>query len=203
MENVHSDFLKADSILAAYCQKEGKFINRFATLCEEIQFFIDKMGYKKESIVLNKLSLGYALVDYFEDIQRLKMFHKVEHVNSIKIVSYTAFWLLKRKPIEVIDCDRQLIYINERFVLQYILTYLSTDGKKHILGRDNPGLKSFNESLFYFLKYRTTTAYNLEMIIMAFFAGQIYQEEDYDLSSSLGKMNEGTEEDSEDSTNIQ
>jgi hypothetical protein len=28
------------------------------------------------------------------------------------------------------------------------------------------------------------------MIIMAFFAGQIYQEENEDLSSKLGKMNE-------------
>ncbi|MBR2305273.1 MAG: hypothetical protein IJ871_09110 [Ruminococcus sp.] len=189
MENVHSEFLRADSIIIEYAQKENKFSERFSALSKEINIFIEKMDLKDKA-VLNELALGYALIDYFEDVHRLKVFHKVEHINSIKIVSYTSFWLLKRKPIQMITCEKELIDINERFVLQYILSFLSNKTKKHILIRDNIGLTSFVETLLYFLKYRLTTANNIEMVLMAFFAGQIYQEENEDLSSKLGKMNE-------------
>lgn len=189
MENVHSEFIRADAILSAYCEKEGKFADRFATLSKEINFFIDKMNLK-DRVSLNKLALGYALLDYFEDVHRLKTFHGVEHINGIKIVSYTAYWLLKRKPIQIIDYGKELLDVNERFVLQFIFSFLCNEKKGHLLKRNNVGLTSFAESLLYFLKYRLTTSNNLEMIIMAFFAGQIYQEENEDLSSKLGKMNE-------------
>lgn len=189
MEHVHSEFLRADKLLENYNEKEKKFQERFETLIEEILFFIDKMNLKGK-VELNALALGYALVDYFEDVHRLKEFHKVEHINGMKIVSYTAFWLLKRKPIQITACEKELLDVNERFVLQYILSYLSNDNKGHILSRENAGLTSFAETLLYFLKYRLTTANNLEIIIMSFFAGQIYQETNEDLSQSLGKMNE-------------
>ena len=189
MEHVHSEFVKPTQLLQEYCKKEKKFQSRFVALSKEINTFIEKMNFQNK-VKLNELVLGYALVDYFEDVHRLKSFHRVEHINGIKIVSYTAFWLLKRKPIQIINCEKELIDINERFVLQYILSYMSNQAKKHILSRDNTGLSSFTESLLYFLKYRLTTAHNLEIIIMAFFAGQIYQEESEDLSSTLGKMNE-------------
>ena len=64
---------------------------------------------------------------------------------------------------------------------------MSQNDKGIILTQEKPGLDSFAETLLYYLKYRLTTANNLEMIIMAFFAGQIYQEKQ-DLSSLLGKM---------------
>lgn len=90
MEHVHSEFLRADKLLENYNEKEKKFQERFETLNEEILSFIDKMNLKGK-VELNALALGYALVDYFEDVHRLKEFHKVEHINGMKIVSYTAF----------------------------------------------------------------------------------------------------------------
>lgn len=187
MENIHSKFLTADTILSEYSKKEDKFSERFSALSKEINYFIEKMHFE-DKVKLNELALGYTLVDYFEDVHRLKVFHKLEHINGIKIVSYTSFWLLKRKPIQIIKCEKELLDINERFVLNYILSFLSNKDKKHIVLRDNVGLKSFTETLLYFLKYRLTTANNIEMIIMAFFAGQIYQEENEDISPKLGKM---------------
>ena len=56
-----------------------------------------------------------------------------------------------------------------------------------ILIRENEGLKSFSESLFYFLKYRFHEANSLEMVLSAFFAGQIYQEKEKDISEHVGK----------------
>lgn len=71
--------------------------------------------------------------------------------------------------------------------MAYILDFLSGDDRVPILLRDNEGLKSFSESLLYFLKYRLHEANSLEMMLTAFFAGQIYQEKERDLSNELAK----------------
>lgn len=186
MNNIHSEFIKADKLLEEFARKNNKFQDRYTALLTDMNEYIKKSKYENK-VVVNELILGYALVDYFEDIRRLKVFHNVEHINSIKIIAYTSYWLLRRKPIQVIEREKELIYVNEKFVLAYILDSLSNDEKGNILLRNNAGLKSFKESLLYFLKYRYTSATSLELMIMAFFSGQIYQETDEDLSSILAK----------------
>ena len=184
MENIHSEYSTPNR---SYLNN-GKFKKRFESLRTDIQKFISASNLEGKA-VLNSIMLGYALVDYFEDIERLKAFHDVPHVNSIKIISYTSYWLLKRKPIQATTEDKNLVYVNERFVLAYILDSLSLD-KGNLLLRDNVGIKSFIESLFYFLKFRQLTPHFLEMILISFYAGRIYQETDYDLSPSLSKYDE-------------
>lgn len=179
MDNIRTDYNLPQS---SYMESD-KFKNRFHALKTDIQKYIDASGLS-DKVRLNNVLLAYAIVDYFEDIERLKIFHNVFHVNSIKIISYTSYWLLKRKPIQVIGEDKELIYVNERFVLAYVLDYFSGD-KGNMLLRENVGLKAFNESLFYYFKFRKITPHSIEMILMAFFAGRIYQESNYDLSSDL------------------
>ncbi len=186
MNNIHSEFVRADQLLDEFTTREDKFERRFASLLDDIKGFINEVKLNEE-VVVNELALGYMLVDYFEDIRRLKTFHGIEHVNGVKIVAYTSYWFLRRKPIQILKQDKKLVYINERFILAYILDFISGDEEIPLLLRENEGLKSFSESLFYFLKYRFHEASSLEMILTAFFSGQIYQEKEKDLSDSLGK----------------
>lgn len=186
MDSVQPEFIKPEHIIEDFIEKTPKFKDRLNSLISDINVFIEASGLEDE-VYLNSLSLGYALIDYFEDIRRLKSFHGVEHINCIKIVSYTSYWILKRKPIQLKEKAGKLsIYINERFVVAYILDFLSND--EHILHRELSGLKTFSESLLYHLKYRAISANTIEQIITAFFAGQIYQEKEIDLSSALGKF---------------
>lgn len=186
MNNVNSRFVKADVLLDEFVKVNDKFESRFTSLLEDMYDFVEKAGVK-DKVVVNELALGYTLVDYFEDIRRLKSFHGIEHVNGIKIVAYTSYWLLKRRPIQILEQKKELVYINERFVLAYIMDFLSGKDETPILLRENKGLKSFVESLFYFIKYRFHEASSLEMVLTAFFAGQVYQEKDRDLSDELAK----------------
>lgn len=186
MNNVHSEFIKPELLLQDFGKKNDKFEKRFTALLNDILEFIDEAGLKGK-VVVNELALGYMLVDYFEDIRRLKIFHNIEHINSIKIVSYTSYWFLRRKPIQLLVQEKELVYVNERFVLAYIMDFLSGNDQVPVLLRENEGLKSFSESLFYFLKYRLREANSLEMILTAFFAGQIYQEKKIDLSGDLAR----------------
>lgn len=186
MDSVQPEFIKPEHIIEHFIDKTPKFKARFESLVTDIEVFINASGLNNE-VYLNSLSLGYALIDYFEDIKRLKNFHSVTHINCVKIVSYTSYWLLRRKPIQLKEtAGKMAIYINERFVVAYILDYLSNE--EHILKRDLSGIKTFSESLFYHLKYRAISANSIEQIITAFFAGQIYQEKNKDLSSVLGKF---------------
>ena len=92
-----------------------------------------------------------------------------------------AYWLLRRKPLQIVALEKELLYVNERFVLAYVLEFLN-DGQSHILERKNGGLNAFVESLFYYFKYRHISAQAIEMIILAFFAGQVYQSKENDVS---------------------
>jgi len=190
MNSVQSNYVIPKELINKFVKNENKFKERFVSLSEDMKFFIDVSNLTDE-VYVNDLSLGYAILDYFEDIDRLKKFHKVEHVNGIKIVSYISYWLLRRKPIQLKEnADKQSLYVNERFVLAYILDFLSGSSNKHILKMNRTGLDSFSESLLYYLKYRAISANSIELAITAFFAGQIFQEKETDLSSDLGKYYE-------------
>lgn len=184
MITIHSQYEPADDLLKNFVKENDKFKSRFVAIFESMKSYIERSGYQ-EKVTINELVLGYTLLDYFEDIQRLKDFHRVPHINSVKLVSYMTYWLLRRKPIQVILNDADVLYVNERFALAYLLEFLNDDSKTHILLRKNDGLASFLESLLYYFKYRHFNAQDIEMIILAFFAGRIYQSDDVDISSEL------------------
>lgn len=193
MDGIYSEFIHADKLIESFCKENNKFESRFVSLMTDMNAFI-KQGNLVDKVTVNPLLLGYTLVNYFEDIMRLKEFHHVGHVNNIKIVSYTAYWLLRMKPLQINGNDKILSYINERFILSYILSFLGDGDSSKLLSRDNAGLKSFTETLFYYLKYRSVNPQTLEIMLLAFFAGQVYQEKDCDISSMLGKFGNFSEE---------
>ncbi|MDR1157098.1 MAG: hypothetical protein LBK75_02150 [Oscillospiraceae bacterium] len=187
MKDITFDYVKCGDLIEEFGR--DKIITRGETLYEEMTKFIADSGLLDVAVV-NKFLLSDALIDYFQDIKRLKDFHRINKVNSQKIIAYTAYWLLHRKPIQICGGEekqgKELTTLNERFVLQYILDYLSVRIRKtHILERENKGLNSFANCLLYYLVYRSHDRQSLEMIITAFLAGQIYERIDEDISNEL------------------
>lgn len=192
MDSIHSDYLSANEELLEYIQKNNKFKDRYESLLIDMNNFIHKNGLDN-LVCVNEMVLALALIDYFEDVKRLKNFHNVDHINAIKIVSYISYWIIRRKPIQILDNRKELVDINERFVLAYIIGFLN-NSKGSLFERDELGIKSFKESLLYFLKFRFIKANTLEITLIAFFAGQIYQEDTKDISSELGKLKLNSDE---------
>ena len=183
MLSMHSKFDPPDEILNDQ-KKLKKFEKRYEALYNQMYSYIENSGYSN-AVKINDIILGFMLVDYFTDIERLKEFHGVNHINSIKLISYTVYWLLRRKPIQIIKSDKKLQYVNERFALALILEFLSSKDKQHIAIRTNAGLKAFRELLFYFFKFRQFNAQDIELMITAFFFFLIYQETTKDISCNL------------------
>lgn len=195
MNNVHSEYNRAEELLKLFGRKNiddrevSKFVERYSTLLTDIKTFI-KMNEFEEKVVINEMSLAYMLVDYFEDVRRLKDYHEVQHINAIKIVSYTSYWFLRRKPIELLKNDKDIVYVNERFVLAYILNFLDASDKDALIDREERTLQSFIDMLFYYLKYRVNNANAIEMIIASFIAGRVRQDNSREkgLEERLGKF---------------
>lgn len=174
MNSIQTQFVAASDILKKYDIKIEKFNDRFHSLLSDMERYIEAANLK-DNVFVNISVLGNMLIDYFVDVSRLKAFHPIDHLNSIKIVAYTSYWILKAKPIQAKSYDKEMITVNEKFVLLYILDFLS-DENDNLLDRKEDSLLGFKETLLYFLQYRVHSPYCLELMLMSFFAGQVYQE---------------------------
>lgn len=122
------------------------------------------------------MALTHAVMDYFSDIQRLKDYQKIDHVNEIKIKAYETFWLLKRKPLQLmnqLDDDRNL-YVNEKILLTRLTGFLLEDNiNMPIVEEKSVAYRNFLDTLYYYLKFRRCDAQSIELMLLAFKAGQV------------------------------
>ena len=105
--------------------------SRFSSLYREIQEYILKFGAGNYAQINARL-LGKAVLDYFEDIERLKAFEGMDRINEAKIYSYQAYWLMRRKPIQIansLDIPEVGTYLNEYIFAIMFLTRLAASGR--------------------------------------------------------------------------
>lgn len=175
MNTIDAGYIPASDILKKLDISEEKFCKRFESISADVNKFIETADLT-EKVFLNSACLGHMLIDYFVDISRMKYVHKIEHANTIKITAYTAYWFLKNKPIQASTATNEAMDINEKFVAMFLLDFLSVSADNNILDRTEAGILGFQDALIYFLKYRAYNAVSIEMLLIAFFAGQIYQD---------------------------
>lgn len=148
-----------------------KIKERYENTLTQIQDVLEALGLIDKVTVSTKL-LGQAILDYFEDINRLKEFEGIEKANVDKIYGYQTFWLLRNKPIQIIDKDIEYKYlhINEKVFSMILISKMLAEA-----GVDyddvNPRLLSFMKLVYYNFKYRIYTQQSLELIASAFFCG--------------------------------
>lgn len=155
-----------------------KLVERYNTIEQYMMAFIERSGYKDKIVVINSI-LNQALIDYFADIDRLKNFHRIDHVNFIKIHAYSAYWILRRKPLQVIkddDEDMELAFVNENFVASYLMRFLRGDNHGVVIKEeDRSEYNEFVNNLKYVLRYRVITPQMLETILESYTAGRIFE----------------------------
>lgn len=126
-------------------------------------------------VYFNDVIFENCLIDILVDIARLKYFHDIDLVNYIKLMSYTASWIIKRKPFQLLeDAEEKYIYVNEKFALSLLL---------HAVGFYDPNMKIESEkvdfliknisAMFYHLKYRNTNPQTLELLLLGVENGKL------------------------------
>lgn len=156
-----------------------KIENRYDTIEKYLTTYIQRCHIENKVRISTSL-LNQAIIDYFADIHRLKDFHKIEKVNYIKIHAYSAYWLLKRKPIQIVEEetdgeDLELAFANENFVASYLVHFLNENKQVTIKENVRDDYLEFYENLKYSLRYRLITAQTIETMLEAYIAGRRFE----------------------------
>lgn len=155
-----------------------KIMQRYITLEEYMNIFIERSGYKERVKVAYSI-LNQTIIDYFADIYRLKNFHNIEKTNFIKVHAYSAYWILRRKPIQIIDDDSEdteIAFVNENFVASYLMQFLRGDNKGVVIKKeDRLSYDEFVENLKYVFRYRMVTPQTIETILESYIAGRAFE----------------------------
>lgn len=174
MNNIENTYTDYNELIEAV-GGEDIIKSRIKQISQEMLDFL-AINRLEEIAYINEMALTHAIMDYFSDVQRLKDYQKIAHINEIKIKAYETFWLLKRKPLQLvgqIDDDRYL-YVNEKFLLSRLTSFmLGDDINVPIIEEKAVAFKNFVDTLYYYLKFRKCDAQSMELMLLAFKAGQI------------------------------
>ena len=167
MENIKLEAKEYKDVIDHFSVE--KIVGRYNRLLNISNEFLKSMAYEKR-VKINQLALCYTVMDYFCDIARIKDFHPVDFVNKIKIAAYEVSWILKRKPFQILENDRQLMDVNEHFAVFLILTFLGDEEASGIEFDEH--IKYFWDTLFYYFKFREVNPQAIELALTAFCAGR-------------------------------
>lgn len=154
-----------------YLLKKYSFEKRYESLLTQIQDVLEALGIL-EKVRIDTDLLGQAVLNYFEDIDRLKKFEGIKRTNEDKIYSYETFWLLRDKPIQIIadDLPYEYLYINEKVFTCILISKMMREAGISP-DSNNPHLLIFLKLLYYNFKFRNYTQQSIELMISAFFCG--------------------------------
>lgn len=177
MINIESCYKRYENVIQEI--GEDRINNRYEFLYEQITNFINNFGGEiNKKLHINERVLMHCVLEYFEDILKVKSAHGLDHTNSHKVNAYLAFWLLRRHPIQVLTEngeDDDLVFANEKFVLTMLMSFLIQGEETRILSDVDLKLyQAFVNSFYYYLKFRELHPQAIEMILLSFRLGGVY-----------------------------
>lgn len=155
---------------------EENFQSRLNMLLKQIDDFINISGYTGV-VECNERILYHVLLDYYSDIYRLKKFHGIDYTKTDKIVAYTVYWLLRRKPIQFIgfSAEEKDIFVNERFACYFLMQECLLRRCDYKLeGEAVKQVDDYIEMVLYYFKYRPVNAQVIELMIESFKIGRLF-----------------------------
>ena len=161
-----------EQILAAF--GEEKVTSRYKFIHDKMLEYLNEKSLVK-AVSIDKSLLKQAVMDYFTDIYRTKDFHEIDLANAYKIYGYLAYWLLRRKPLQIVpgNSDVSLAFINEGFVTILLAhELLLPDPVVPFSKKAEEVLEPFIDQLFYHLKYRPLDKQSLELMLFAYQTGR-------------------------------
>ncbi len=174
MNNIENTYVRYDEMLEEVGESVIK--SRIEQISQEMLDFLE-VNQLNEKAYIHEMALTHAIMDYFSDIQRLKEYQKIEHINEIKIKAYETFWLLQRKPIQLktqLEDDR-FLYINEKFIMTRLTSFLLEENiNKPLVEEKQIIFTNFLNTLYYYLKFRKCDAQAIELMLLAFKAGHLF-----------------------------
>jgi hypothetical protein len=165
---------------------ETKYINRQKYWDNEISALLEIASEEGDSIsdccVIVPALISAAAESYFVDVERLKEFHGCKLVKDEKVLAYSIYWLLKNKPIQIVDYSHfpeHRCHINEDIFSLWLTSNLSKLIAKRIAPKiqiddfeakfeDSKLVIDFYNNLRYNFIYRDYTAKSILLMVEGF-----------------------------------
>lgn len=157
-----------ESFSDEYIYNVGVLVHKMA------KTFFDKNNLK-DIVYFDDNIFQKCLLDLLVDLARLKHYHNIELVNYIKLTSYVASWVLKRKPFQLIEsAEPENIFVNEQFALSVLLqgTGICDNNRRIDASKEELLIKNV-EFLLHHLKYRNTNPQTLELMLVGIDSGML------------------------------
>lgn len=149
--------------------------DRYKYLYDKMQVYITERG-QSEQMYINSAILQQTVMDYFTDIYRLKEFHKIQQVNIIKIVAYEVYWILRRKPIQLVkdvEVDSKMVFANEGFLTTFVAhECLVPTETEPLSDTETEEFLKYLKHMNYHMKYRNLDKQDLELMLYSFETGK-------------------------------
>ena len=144
MINIENTYISYEELV----NKIGEEIiqNRLMQLDQEMKEFLN-VNNLNDIAYVNQMALSHAVMDYFSDIQRLKEYQKIEHVNEKFLLTRLTSYMLQ------------------------------DDINMPILSEKKKAFKNYLDTLYYYLKFRRCDAQSIELMLLAFKAGRLIGKE--------------------------
>ncbi|MBQ9200170.1 MAG: hypothetical protein IJ141_08335 [Lachnospiraceae bacterium] len=149
------------------------FYSRQKELSESIRKFLNEAKYP-DSYICNVRILTHALLDYYADITRLKSFHEIKHTKTSKVIAYKIYWILRRKPIQIIEYSEveHDIFVNERYACNLLVSECLIGNDVNITDESVlEDVDKYTDLLLYYFKYRQLNPQVIELLIESFKIG--------------------------------
>ena len=156
---------------------ENLLNSRYSTIIQYLEEFI-RSRKLENNVIISQSVVDNLVIDYFVDIYRVKGFQDITCINDAKIYAYTAYWMLRRKPLQLINAEANadLSFINEEMVAAYLYGFLFSNPENvSIVAAKTDEFEEFEKNLLYSFMYRDITPKMIELMIYAFQAGRVYQ----------------------------
>lgn len=160
-------------VIVNYFGKET-IADRYKYLCDKMQEYINGRNLQ-DSLVIYEDILHQVIMDYFADVYRLKEFHQIENINMTKIVAYEVYWILRRKPIQIIgqSVNSKIVFANEGFATTFIAhEYLVPEEIESLSPDKEDAFLKYLRHIYYHLKYRCIDKQCLEIMLYSFKIGK-------------------------------
>lgn len=154
---------------------ETTIANRFKYIYEKMNQYIIERGLESR-IAIDEGILHQAVMDYFADIYRIKKFHNIDRVNLNKINGYEIYWLLRRKPLQIISQkeSERFVFVNEGFLTVFIAhECLMPDESAPRTEEQENAFLLYLEHIYYCLKYRNIDKQWLETVLYSVDVGKV------------------------------
>lgn len=161
---------------------EDKINDRYEYIYEACSQFIKSFDDPEieKKLQINERALMHSILEYFEDIWKVKTAHVLDHANTPKVYAYMAYWFLRRHPIQTLagdNTDDDLVFVNEKFILSLLMSFLTQGSEaKPLTDGDLDAYVAFANSFYYYLKFRRLDPQSIEMILLSFRLGGVFPE---------------------------